>query len=624
MEHVYSDGEEDVQYDNAKPSLNSNAELDQNDDSAFAISELKMEFEKMRSELPLMMDVKQETDSKKCQVKSCLCGNELDYPNYISFISTHKDFPDHCVGLGNRASHSLRFFRRTLSMFSTPVNLRSSGFSFESQINQRSTRRIKTAGDFILKCSPAATSGDIITSPSGRWIFESVQANVKATALLDCSLLFQLGVLDGKKSHSRSVSADTRLIKSSELCRLPSVLSKTNVSSELNISKRKLISCSGTNSTRSYLSPSSANSFSKGLLCCVWKSGIPYFVFSVDNDVGDVYVTSPQKVKSSVDKALDYVYMFRSRNSRNRHNNSPGVVGKMKVSSSLVFDSNKSKLTETEFVLFGCREDYLKEMESSSTSCTKSKGLSKKVAEIFRPSHSFKDKSIRKFGEPTFQLDDFMQKMFAVELRDLNELDNVNRFVQDFHPNSELAAIVVKDYHCNRNKETATSGWGLKFLEKVQVSDAGNSENSSFSCKNYKRDSKGNCGDSTGKMNVLLPAGFHGGAINGTDGPSSLTGRWKSGGHCDCGGWDLGCPLTVLENTSVCSTTLIHDEPEEDRQPVCLFVEGVLQGEPTLRMVNKSKDTCIINFQSSLSALQSFAIAVAVIHSRTPALYPKL
>lgn len=626
MEHVYSDGDEDAQHDNAKHStLSNNAELEQNDHSGFALSELKMEFEKICSKLPLMLDVKQETDSKKCQIKSCPCG-ELDSPNYISFVSPHKDFPVHCIGPGNRASDSLRFFHRTSSLFSIPVNLRSSGFSFESQINQRSTRSMENAGNFILKCSPAATSGDIIISPSGRWIFESVQANVKATALLDSSLLFQLGVLDGKKSHSRSVSADTGLIKSSELCRSPSVLSKTNVrqSSELNISEKNLVSCSGTNSACSYLSPSSANSFSKGLLCCVWKNGIPCFVFSVDNNVGDVYVASPQKVESSVDKALDYVYMFCSRNSRNRHNNSPGVVGKMKVSSSLVLDSNKSKLTETEFVLFGCREDYFKEMESSSTSFTKSKGLSKKVAEIFRSSHSFKHKSICKFGEPNFQLDDFMQKMFAVQLRDLNELGNVNRFVQDFRPNLELAAIVVKDYQCNRNKETATGGWGLKFLEKVQVSDAGNSKEPSFSCKNYNGDSKGNCGDSTWKMNVLLPDGFHGGAINGTDGPSSLTERWKYGGHCDCGGWDLGCPLTILENTSVCSTTLIHDEPDEDRQPVCLFVEGVRQGEPTLRMVNKSKDMYLINFQSSLSALQSFAIAVAVIHSRTPGLYPKL
>lgn len=534
MGHVYSDGEEDAQHDNCMPSIQSNN----------AQSE-EMEFEKMCNKLPLVLDVKQETDSKECRIKSCPFGSDLYCPNYISSVSPHKDLLDQCVGPGNVASHSLRFFRRTLSLFSIPVNLRSSGFSFES------TRSRKNTGDFILKFSPSVTSGDTTVSSPGRWIFESVHANLKATALLDSSLLVRLGVLEGKKSHSRSMSADTRLVRSSDLCKSPSMLSTANVR------QSELASHLGTKSKCSYVTPSSANSISEGLLRCVWTSAIPCFMFSVDNDVGDVYVTSPQKVESSVDKALDYVYMFRSKNSRNRHNNSPGIVGKMKVSCSLVLDSNKSKHTETEFILFGCREDYLKEMEGSSTSFTKSKGLSKKVAEIFKPSHSFKHKSIRKFWEPDFQLDDFMQKMFAVELKDLNEMGNVDHFVQDFHPKLELAAVVVKDYQCNRDKETVTGGWGLKFLEKVQVSDAGDSTESSFSCK----------------MNVLLPAGFHGGAIDGTDGPSSLTERWKSGGRCDCGGWDIGCPVTVLENTSVCSATLIQEEPDEDKQPVCLFVE---------------------------------------------------
>lgn len=52
------------------------------------------------------------------------------------------------------------------------------------------------------------------------------------------------------------------------------------------------------------------------------------------------------------------------------------------------------------------------------------------------------------------------------------------------------------------------------------------------------------------KVRVLIPSGSHGmpesdGPCPGI-GPSSLLERWRSGGGCDCGGWDMGCPLTVL------------------------------------------------------------------------------
>ena len=47
-------------------------------------------------------------------------------------------------------------------------------------------------------------------------------------------------------------------------------------------------------------------------------------------------------------------------------------------------------------------------------------------------------------------------------------------------------------------------------------------------------------------MDVVVPAGVHGGPRTKNGGPSSLVERWRSGGSCDCGGWDIGCPLTIL------------------------------------------------------------------------------
>ncbi|KAF9594392.1 hypothetical protein IFM89_030994 [Coptis chinensis] len=45
---------------------------------------------------------------------------------------------------------------------------------------------------------------------------------------------------------------------------------------------------------------------------------------------------------------------------------------------------------------------------------------------------------------------------------------------------------------------------------------------------------------------AVLPSGVHG--LSPTGLPSPLLDRWRSGGSCDCGGWDLGCQLRVLSN----------------------------------------------------------------------------
>jgi hypothetical protein len=48
----------------------------------------------------------------------------------------------------------------------------------------------------------------------------------------------------------------------------------------------------------------------------------------------------------------------------------------------------------------------------------------------------------------------------------------------------------------------------------------------------------------TVRATVVLPGGVH--SLPSKGGPSSLLERWKSGGSCDCGGWDLACKLKIL------------------------------------------------------------------------------
>ncbi|GKB16182.1 hypothetical protein Tco_0850105 [Tanacetum coccineum] len=98
--------------------------------------------------------------------------------------------------------------------------------------------------------------------------------------------------------------------------------------------------------------------------------------------------------------------------------------------------------------------------------------------------------------------------------------------------NVELAAIIMKDCIRESREDVAVGGWGLKFLRKDGYCES--------------------CKESTG-INVIVPAGFHDGPrIGNNNGPSSLVERWTSGGSCDCGGWDLGCPLIVLHAQPTC------------------------------------------------------------------------
>ncbi|KAL5077610.1 hypothetical protein RYX36_016594 [Vicia faba] len=73
---------------------------------------------------------------------------------------------------------------------------------------------------------------------------------------------------------------------------------------------------------------------------------------------------------------------------------------------------------------------------------------------------------------------------------------------------------------------------------------------------------------------VVLPGGVH--SFPSKGGPSSLLERWKSGGSCDCGGWDLACKLKIIAT---------------DNQAT---------------------------FDSSLSLLQAFAICIALVDSKMP------
>lgn len=322
----------------------------------------------------------------------------------------------------------------------------------------------------------------------------------------------------------------------------------------------------------SFSFPSNLN---RGMLHCTWKAGLPLYVFSLD-DHNEIYVANIIKSESPNVDGFDYMYMF--------HTNEAYLVGRMRVSTSFKFCPNNLKIKETEFVLFGEDERGTGEVQiSMSHSPRKSKGLSKKMSNVFKTSPISRERSSRKYTTN--------EELF------INSSTNLL-------PNLELSAIVVKDHVRAVCQEPEVGGWGMKFLKKIESKNAASLEDTPPSpCDNFR--SNGDCSTS---MNIVIPADFHGGPRDVLGGPSSLIERWRCGGKCDCGGWDLGCPITVL-NT--------ERSQEENLSQTEIRVAGLPDSAPAMKMVNIRDGLYVVHFQSSLSALQSLSIALSIIHTQT-------
>ncbi|KAJ8499600.1 hypothetical protein OPV22_010152 [Ensete ventricosum] len=557
--------------------LVNSAEVGEDNHTNVNFLEVKLDLKELISKMPLVLDIKNPKRSRRLRQiqRTYPCSNRINFHDYIM---------DDDINI--------------------PTDMTAPGIVFKSSKHKKTTKSIDNLTTFSVECSPDEQS---------ELRYDSVEGIMKRIGLTEMPLPFDPLRQAVGMNHIRSRLTSTKEMKSSNLAsssRICRLLAKPlrKHGSEAKFSQESICSCSTTRSISSYQSSSPSDGFvtSAALLHCVWEGNIPYFLFVVDDDGCEVYMARPQKIRAPVDKPLDYIYQFHSwKASRKKWKkiviDASSHVGKMKVSSSLIVNSDRSKFMETEFVLFGAKEEERStEMKKSLSNFRRINRRSKKAAKIFRPTHMSRHNPVLK-------------------------VDESGHFANEFPPNLELTAIVVRDYGYNSSKGAAFGGWGLKFLEKVETDDANFSQeypsSSSESCENT---SKSVTKKISRNVTVLVPAGFHGGPITRSGGPSSLTERWKSSGHCDCGGWDVGCPIEVLNNDSICSKVLPEAESEEDCKPFELFIEGGKHTQPTLQMLNVSKDLYVVNFQSKLSALQSFSIGVAFIHSQTPELYPKL
>ncbi|KAI4369719.1 hypothetical protein MLD38_018132 [Melastoma candidum] len=383
----------------------------------------------------------------------------------------------------------------------------------------------------------------------------------------------------------------------------------------------RFASTSSTLSLTSELSSSSSSSccysssiigtISQGMLRCIWNGRVPHFAFSLD-DQRELYIAEPMKFENSNVRPSNCIYLFYSKIHSQKelpaHHQGLQLVGKMKVSRTSCLDQSYSRTLGTEFVLYGAStsHDGVGSMQVQSTALRKSRGLSKKVVDAFRSSHVSKKRSLSGLTGGSF-MSDIHSAELCLDV--LDPLTNRDELLGDYiPPNLELAAIVTKD-HVKEHQQVETGGWGLKFLKYNGLQPEIGVLTTPPPSDTCHLDSD-SC--SSG-MRVIIPAGIHGGPRTPAGGPSSLFERWRSGGHCDCGGWDLGCPLRILKTRS----------DKEENAPLSrefdLYLEGSEHNLPLIRMTNIRNDLYLVHFRSNLSALQSFSIAVAHIHRQIPA-----
>ncbi|KAF7837425.1 uncharacterized protein G2W53_005907 [Senna tora] len=491
-----------------------------------------------------------------------------------------------------------------------PVNL---GYTNIEILSERYADFIRgdtcDSGELLFECPKAARTGNEVTSDNAaeQWNLGTVMGSKSMINILNSRLFHQWGAADSNDNLSEAKgsicydfmdSPSGLSISSYKLENEAPMVKCHRFGSSVNES---FVSTSSMDSTCSDCLPSNSPTPSHGMLQCTWRKGSPHFVFST-NDQKEVYVAILRKIDPTDVKALDYVYLFYLKRGGQKGckilDNDLQLVGKMNVSTTSTLCPNSHRVMETEFTLFGNNEMY-----TSSLTQRKNKGLSKKVSQVFRTSPSSKQKTLSKFGGLSAMVESCPQEPYALGRNDLSQAN--------IPPNFELAAIVVKN-HLPSNRPNKVGGWGLKFLNKSGVKQA---TLPSESCQNT--------GDCSATMSILIPTGLHGGPRTRNDGPSSLIDRWRSGGCCDCGGWDEGCPLTVLQRRSCEREVLSQVDMQGEWKSVDLVTQGSSNFSPTLRMVNVHDGLYLIHSQPPVSALQSLSIAVAIIHSQNPTLRPR-
>ncbi|XP_010255387.1 PREDICTED: uncharacterized protein LOC104596069 [Nelumbo nucifera] len=345
-----------------------------------------------------------------------------------------------------------------------------------------------------------------------------------------------------------------------------------------------------------------------GFLKLEYKHGAPFFKFFV-RDFEDVLTAKTWKANN----AFNWVYTFHSTNSRKKNNNSgwgtkerhkeASVVGQMQVSCYLCSEIRSGGAFDysmvTEFVLYdiGHARKSLAAEQSSPCSPDSIKPINGTSGEALIKGPSMDPNDVSDLENHKLQ----PRHASGGDVSDAST--SCPWSPADLHPNLEIAAIVIQvpfeKRESLKDKQEVCSKAYSDLFESSMVEQRNDDKQSSTSPANVK---------------VVTVTGTHG--LPSTDdgcGPSPLLDRWRSGGHCDCGGWDMACPLFVFSNPT---TGNVGDNPStENVELVELFVQGVKEKMPALTITAIDEGQYSVDFHAQLSSLQAFSICVAILHS---------
>ncbi|KAK1412845.1 hypothetical protein QVD17_34391 [Tagetes erecta] len=118
-------------------------------------------------------------------------------------------------------------------------------------------------------------------------------------------------------------------------------------------------------------------------------------------------------------------------------------------------------------------------------------------------------------------------------------------------------------------------------------------------------------------MTVILPGAHHSVPRKGE--PSPLIQRWRSGGKCDCDGWDVGCRLNILTNN------VQSDGRSNPFESFKLFLQGdVVYERPFFSLSPVKEGIFSVDYNSSLPLVHAFSICISVIECRKSSRHTEL
>ncbi|KAF8365092.1 hypothetical protein HHK36_032902 [Tetracentron sinense] len=371
---------------------------------------------------------------------------------------------------------------------------------------------------------------------------------------------------EGDHAHS----ADSLQEESTSICRDSKPSERCLESYTVHPVKRNLnfSSCRPTNANDSHQIEKHEVLTMQALLRVLVKNGLPLFTFTIENSSVILGATT-KNISASEKDDCSSIYTFYS------------LRKLKKKSGGWINQGNK-----------GENQDYVSnivgQMKASDSHCSKL------------------DKNI---SQEQYMVREFV--LFGIQHR------HADQETSDFQPSSELAAIFVnfpKDTTASLSKDEQQSNNHMD-LSEMRVPEE------RCSCNSWENLHNGCTAGSQNlfRTTVILPSADHG--LPSTGVPPPLIERWKSGGSCDCGGWDVGCKLRILANEEPCSKISGSSKACPTSDCFDLYVQGCFnpspQGEaqenrPMFSFAPFKNESSSVNFNASISPLQAFSICIAV------------